>query len=336
MAESIQATRTRRVAPIFAVACLVVGLSQARPSAHDIPADVFIQMFVRPSGDRLTVLVRLPLAAMRDFNFPTRDGALLLDLRDPARLDAILHEAARLWIVPALGIDEDGVALSAPDVTSVRVSLPSDRSFTDFDKARAHLRGPPLPADTLMPWNQALFDLEIAYPIGSEQARLAIDPRVARFGLRVVTVLRVLLPGHSERAFQFMGDPGRIVLDPRWHQAALRFVRLGFDHILDGIDHLLFLFCLVIPLRRFTSLVIVVTAFTVAHSITLFSAAFGYAPGALWFPPLVETLIAVSIVYMALENIVIAAELRGSRVQGPRSRVLGPESRVLGTRVRRS
>jgi hypothetical protein len=48
----------------------------------------------------------------------------------------------------------------------------------------------------------------------------------------------------------------------------------------------------------------VITAFTVAHSITLIAAAFGFVPGGLWFPPLVETLIAVSIVYMALENIV--------------------------------
>ena len=76
----------------------------------------------------------------------------------------------------------------------------------------------------------------------------------------------------------------------------------GFAHILDGIDHLLFLLCLVLPLRRFWHLVGVVTAFTAAHSITLFCAAFGLAPGALWFPPLVETLIAASIVYMAIEN----------------------------------
>ena len=44
---------------------------------------------------------------------------------------------------------------------------------------------------------------------------------------------------------------------------------LGFEHILDGIDHLLFVFCLVIPFRRFRQLVVIVTAFTVAHSITL-------------------------------------------------------------------
>ncbi len=83
----------------------------------------------------------------------------------------------------------------------------------------------------------------------------------------------------------------------------------GFLHILDGTDHLLFLACLVIPFRRFRALVLIVTAFTIAHSITLIASAFDLAPGGLWFPPLVETLIAISILYMALENIV------GARVQ---------------------
>jgi hypothetical protein len=95
-----------------------------------------------------------------------------------------------------------------------------------------------------------------------------------------------------------------VPVDPRWHQAALRFVDLGFRHILDGTDHLLFLFCLVIPLRRVRPLIGVVTAFTVAHSFTLLASAYGLVPDALWFPPLVETLIAVSILWLALENIV--------------------------------
>ena len=87
----------------------------------------------------------------------------------------------------------------------------------------------------------------------------------------------------------------------------MSFVRSGFLHILGGIDHLLFLFCLVIPFRRMRGLVGVVTAFTVAHSITLVASAYGLAPDVLWFPPLVETLIAASIVYMALENVVGAS-----------------------------
>jgi uncharacterized membrane-anchored protein YitT (DUF2179 family) len=99
-------------------------------------------------------------------------------------------------------------------------------------------------------------------------------------------------------------------LDPRWHQAAGRFIELGFFHILDGTDHLLFLLCLVIPFRRFRALIPVVTAFTVAHSITLIASAYDLAPGALWFPPLIETLIAISIVYMALENIVGGSTVR--------------------------
>ena len=53
----------------------------------------------------------------------------------------------------------------------------------------------------------------------------------------------------------------------------------GFFHILDGIDHLLFLLCLVIPFRRLRPLLAVVTAFTVAHSITLIASAFDLAPG---------------------------------------------------------
>ena len=98
--------------------------------------------------------------------------------------------------------------------------------------------------------------------------------------------------------------PGLVALDPRWHQAACALRAVGFHHILDGIDHLLFLLCLVIPLRRMGRSSCVVTAFTVAHSITLIASAYDLAPSALWFPPLVETLIAASIVYMALENIV--------------------------------
>src|SRR5437763_6572622 len=149
-----------------------------------------------------------------------------------------------------------------------------------------------------------MFDLLTVYPIQSDRSEFALHPRYERLGLRVVTALRFMPPTGVVRAFEFLGDPGLVRLDPRWHQAALRFVELGFFHILDGTDHLLFLFCLVIAFRRIRALIAVVTAFTVAHSITLIAAACNLGPDALWFPPLIETLIAVSILYMALDNIV--------------------------------
>ncbi len=58
------------------------------------------------------------------------------------------------------------------------------------------------------------------------------------------------------------------------------------------------------PFRSFWALVPIVTSFTIAHSITLIASALGLAPNALWFPPLIETLIALSIVFMAFENII--------------------------------
>lgn len=268
--------------------------------AHDIPNDVTVQAFVKLQGDRLHLLVRVPLQAMRDINFPER-GRGYLDLN---RAAPILPGAATLWISDFIELYEGETLLPKPRIIASRVSLPSDRSFESYDAALAHVTGPALPEDTIVSWDQTMLDVLFDYPIQSEQSSFSIHPGLARLGLRVVTVLRFLPPGGAVRAFEFTGDPGLVRLDPRWHQAALRFVDLGFLHILDGTDHLLFLLCLVIPFRRLGALIPVITAFTIAHSITLIASAYNFAPGFLWFPPLIETLIATSIVYMALENIV--------------------------------
>lgn len=268
--------------------------------AHDIPNDVTVQMFVKPRSEQLQVLIRVPLEAMRDFDFPERAEGYL----DLSQIDTMLQDAATLWISNPIEIYENASHVLKPTVVATRISLPSDRSFESYDAAFAHITGPKLPKETNLYWNQAMMDVLFEYPIHSDQARFSIHPGLGRLGSRVVIVLRFLPPGGSIRAFEFLGDPGLIRLDPHWYQAASRFVGLGFQHILAGTDHLLFLFCLVIPFRRFKALIPIVTAFTVAHSFTLIASAYNLAPSALWFPPLIETLIAISIVYMALENIV--------------------------------
>ncbi len=284
---------------------ITMGFLAALASAHEIPNDVTVQAFVKPAGQRLQLLVRVPLAAMRDIDFPTT-GPGYLDLD---RVGALLPDAATLWISGLIDIYENDAPLTQPRVVQTRVSLPSDKSFTSFDAAVAHIGGPRLPPDTSIYWNQAMFDVLFEYNIQSDRSQFSVRPQFSRLGLHVVTVLRFLPPDKPVRAFEFTDDPGLVRLEPGWRQAALQFVRLGFFHILDGTDHLLFLLCLVIPFRRFRALIPVVTAFTVAHSITLIASAFNLAPDALWFPPLIETLIAVSIVYMALENIAGGATL---------------------------
>ena len=268
--------------------------------AHEVPSDVKVQAFVKPDGQRLQLLVRVPLTAMREVDIPRR-GPGYLDL---ARADAALRNAAKLWIADSIDLYEGEKRLAYPRVVDARVSLPSDKSFASFAEAMAHLAGPRLPEKMEMFWNQGLLDVLFEFPIDSATDAFSIHPRLARLGLRVAISLRFLPPGGTERAYEFHGDPGLVALDPRWHQAALRFVESGFMHILEGIDHLLFLLCLVIPFRRFGPLVVIVTSFTVAHSITLIASAYDLGPSALWFPPLIETLIAISIVYMAIENIV--------------------------------
>lgn len=274
--------------------------------AHDIPNDVTVQMFVKPEGQHLHILVRVPLKAMRDIIFPQLGPGYL----DIERTAPLLPGAARLWIAGFFETYEGDALLPNPQVMATRISLPSDFSFSSYETALAHVTGPPLPDSTDVIWDQTLLDVLFDSPIHSDRARFSIQPRFARLGLRVITVLRFVPPGGEVRAFEFDGDPGLVHLDPRWYQAALNFVHLGFLHILDGTDHLLFLFCLVIPFRRLRALIPVVTAFTVAHSITLIASAYNFAPDFLWFPPLIEVLIAASIVYMALENIVGAGTLQ--------------------------
>jgi hypothetical protein len=78
---------------------------------------------------------------------------------------------------------------------------------------------------------------------------------------------------------------------------------LGIEHILTGWDHLVFLFGLVVLGGRARSLVLALTAFTVAHSISLALAVLGvWAPRA----SIVEPAIALSIAYVGVENLVRA------------------------------
>jgi hypothetical protein len=283
------------------VNCLA-ALTLALPAladAHDIPTDVQVSVFVKPEGDRMRLLVRVPMKALRDVDYPRR-GAGLLDL---ARADSALRNAASLWIADELELYEGETRLGPPKIVAARVSLESDRSFASWETAIAHVEGERLPASMELYWEQGLLDALLEYHIVSDASAFSIRPRLERLGARTTIGLRFLPPGSAARAFELHGDPGLVRLDPSWTQAASRFVQTGFLHILDGTDHLLFLLCLVVPFRRLKPLVWIVTSFTVAHSITLIGAAYGLGPDRLWFPPLVEALIAVSILYMAIENV---------------------------------
>ena len=286
---------------ILVTMCLLSLLAFASPSeADEIPQRVAIQAFVKPEGDKLNLLMRVPMDAMGGIQWPLRGqiGFLIFSQTEAAKADAAYNTLLR-----SIQMFEDDRLLEQPTVVASRIALPSNRGFTDYQSALGTVNSAPISDDVDLYFRQGFLDILATYPITSADSRFAIDPRLGTLGLETTTVLRFVLDDGAERTFSYIGNPGRVNLDPRWYQAMWNFISLGFVHILEGADHLLFLFCLLIPLRNVRALIPVVTSFTVAHSITLIASALGWVPSAIWFPSLIESLIALSIVYMALENI---------------------------------
>lgn len=110
------------------------------------------------------------------------------------------------------------------------------------------------------------------------------DHRELRVGARTTDAARPEGPADETGFFSSLG----------------RFVALGMEHILFGLDHVLFLVLLLLGARGWRGVIRLATSFTVAHSVTLALAALGWVrvPG-----EIVEPLIALSIVYVAVENI---------------------------------
>ena len=286
---------------VFAGLCAFAA--SADTQAHELPERVGVRMIAAARQDTLELMVRVPLEAMRDVDFPlTPEGYLILDEAGSA-----LTDAAGLWVVDSLALRVRGQPASPRDV-ALRVALPGDRAFATYATAKDHFAGPPLPAATQIFWRQAMLDVRLVYPlpIRPTPGDLTLDAAFRQLGATTRVDMLFIGPGGDEHTLTFDGDARNLALMPSGWRVAGDFVKQGFVHILGGIDHLLFLLCLVLPLRRLWPLVKAVTAFTVAHSLTLAAAALGWIPTPLWFASFIEAIIALSIVYLALENILRA------------------------------
>ena len=118
-------------------------------------------------------------------------------------------------------------------------------------------------------------------------------------GSNGVTLAEKLLNGSSCEVDVALAEPTDRTLTQS-HPFS-EYLGMGIRHILTGYDHLLFLFALLIGCRRISSVVKVITAFTIAHSISLALATLGWVE----VPSrVVEPLIAATIVYVGIENLV--------------------------------
>lgn len=286
-------------------AALLILAIQAAVRAHDIPDEIVLQAYLKPDQSQMTVLLRVPLIALSDSSLP-KDGTGYLAL---SYIDPAISEAAN-QIASGIVFLEGEERLMQFEMENGRISIAADKSFDTYEGALARVRGARIPDNTQVYYNQGFLDLELTYPIRSQDANFAMQVLFGKgLASRTATYINFIRPNGDVRSFTLHDDSSLVRLDPRLTQAAWAFVTAGFYRFLDGLDHLLFVFVLALPYRRLRDLMKAVAAFAAAHSLTLIVAGLGFAPTGTWFAPLIGTLIAVSIIYVAIDN-AIGANLR--------------------------
>lgn len=137
----------------------------------------------------------------------------------------------------------------------------------------------------------------IRRPGGLDGAEITVD---GLSGTLTDVLVRLERADGSSQVLRLKPDAPSFTVEPAPGalQVAATYTGLGVEHILLGIDHLLFVLALLILVDTFRRLVWTVTAFTLAHSITLAAATLGWV--AVPTPP-VEAVIALSIVFVAGE-----------------------------------
>ena len=300
-------------ASVAALACVA-----ETASAHFL-LNVNIRVFhVVHEPGRIRLLVRLPMSYLvADKLGPeAADGT-----RAPAPYTVnrteegtLVHyldaEALRRGPEGLAGILAGGLILEASgetlraDIGRVR-AWPARRQapFALLEEAEAALEGPVYEDGFEVTYvGDTVIDTELIYPTHSRLTDYAL-----------ATTLNPGLPGQDETAnlildhaasppliFRVRGLMTRPVeVSHSALEAAWTFGQEGVRHILEGLDHVLFVVCLVLGAAGLGALVWRVTGFTVGHSVTLTLGFFGYVPEGAWFIPLIETGIALSILYAA-------------------------------------
>jgi hypothetical protein len=152
--------------------------------------------------------------------------------------------------------------------------------------------------------NDTRATIEIDYACDASHGRLEIAEDWSALLGEHYRTLGNLRTANGERQVSFEEPSRKVAIDVDRPMATgwFDFVKLGIEHIITGYDHLLFLVALLATARGFWSVVRIVSAFTLAHSVTLSIATLDI----LTIPArIIEPLIAASIVWVALENLLV-------------------------------
>ena len=285
----------------FVLGALAVGLvtlSSARAEAHAIGLSTGEYT---ANGESLTVklaFARGEVASVLPNLDENRDGHVTAFEVDSAKKDLETKVLARVHVT-------QGGAVCAPALLGA--SLTEQDGLTIEGRFDCAAKDKPFDVDVLLLDKLSHGHRHVARSVGA------------------TTHDEVLYKGHSSFAVTPAADAAGAVsvagagsapaaASESHASSAWSFFKMGIEHILTGYDHLVFLFGLVLLRARVKELVAVVTAFTIAHSITLAIATLGvFTPS----PKFVEPAIALSIAYVGIENFFVKDASKRWRITFP-------------------
>ena len=251
----------------------------------------------QPSAD-----MAVPVAP---FTLPRRESAQPFWYAD---IDAIRSNARELGRLVVVG---HGVAVDGATIPGrlLSVAVHPRGHVPPFDTvAQAAIAVAPVrwPDDvTEIDSGYVIVDTAVAYSVPRNIRRLTVSSRLAPGALGEATTVNLIVDHRDRdavyyRATGLLTEP--LVVAPGPLEGAGTFVRGGIDHILSGMDHVLFVACLVMGATSVGALASRITGFTLGHSVTLAAGFFGFAPRTAWFEPGVEAAIAASILVAGLSS----------------------------------
>ncbi len=234
------------------------------------------------------VVVKITFALQDIEAFTPMDSDLDAEVTDAER-EAAKPAIARL-LASQLRINIDG--------KDYQPAQPGQMSFDDQNNALVTLVYPEVPQQQLLVQSAFLAQL----PSGHQQY---LTVRTAN---GVTLAEKMLGKTDDQLNLTLAGSNQPSAGAPTWLGAFADFFKLGIEHILTGYDHLLFLFALLAVTHNFGPALKIITFFTIAHSITLACAGLNIIELPSSF---VEPVIAVTIIYVAMENVIRGDHPRG-------------------------
>lgn len=284
----------------------VVHTSQGLDVYMRLPTPLFLAGLVGESDED-----GIPKAA--PFTYNRVESGTLLHYLD---LDAIRDAPLSFAYLAAEGQEfaVDGQVLAA-EIVDVGLHPGLEQPpFASLEEARRSFEGELFPYDYSEIYVGAtVTDLLLHYrhnePIDNYSYRSTFDP-----GLEgqenTANLFLDHFPGNVRvhRLTGLLHDPV-LIRNSEW-AAVSTFVGQGIVHILEGLDHVLFVLCLTVGAAGLVGLLWRVTGFTLGHTATLILGFLGYVPSGAWFIPAIETLIALTIIYAAA--MILLSERRSS------------------------